>query len=420
METIMQHNYQHLYPLFSIRLIMKALVYHGPNNVQVDDKPRPTIQSPEDVILRVTSTALCGSDLHLFHGTVQGMEPGQTLGHEFMGIVEEAGPAVEEVKIGDKVVIPFNINCGRCWYCRHELWSQCDRSNPKGEVGGAFGYTQVLGGYDGGQAEYVRVPFANTVATLKVPENIKADEQVLFLSDIFPTGYFGADMANIQPGDDVAVFGAGPVGFFATMSSFLRGAARVFSIDHWPTRLDRTKDLGAEIINFDNEDPVERIKKETSGKGAICIDAVGYEAVGHIGNGNGHSSKDGSGNNNNNNNNGHDHSKVSKPAYEPANPLQVINWMSQAARKYSTISIPGVYGASYDQFPLGQLFNRELQIRMGQCPVKKYNEQLLHLIEVGRVDPTKIISHTMKLDEAPDAYDIFDKKEDATKIIFKP
>jgi S-(hydroxymethyl)glutathione dehydrogenase / alcohol dehydrogenase len=389
---------------------MKALVYHGPNDVQIDDKPRPNIQTPEDVILRVTSTALCGSDLHLYHGTVPGMEPGQTLGHEFMGVVEEAGPEVHEVKLGDKVVIPFNIDCGRCWYCRHELWSQCDRSNPKWELVGSFGYTQILGGYDGGQAEYVRVPFANTVAALKVPDSIKTDEQVLFLSDILPTGFFGADMANVQPGDDVVVFGAGPVGYFAVMSSFLRGAARVFSIDHWPTRLNKTKDLGAEIINFDNEDPVERIKKETSGKGAICIDAVGYEAVGHSG----------SGGKGSNNSKGHDHSKLSNPAYEPANPLQVINWMCQATRKYSTISIPGVYGAAYDQFPLGQLFNRELQVRLGQCPVKKYNEQLLHLIEVGRIDPTKIISHTMKLDEAPKAYDLFDKKEDATKIVFKP
>jgi S-(hydroxymethyl)glutathione dehydrogenase / alcohol dehydrogenase len=382
---------------------MKALVYHGPRDVQIDDKPRPSIQHPEDAILRITSTAICGSDLHLYHGTVPGMEPGQTLGHEFMGVIEEAGPEVHEVQVDDKVVIPFNINYGRCWFCRNNLWSQCDRSNPKGEVGAAFGYTQLLGGYDGGQAEYVRVPFANTVAALKVPGGIKNDEQVLFLSDILPTGYFGADIANVQPGDDVAVFGAGPVGYFAVMSSFLRGAARVFSVDHWPTRLRKTKDLGAEIINFDDEDPADRIKKETAGRGAICIDAVGYEAVGH-----------------NDGKSGHDHSKVSNPAYEPSNPLQVITWMCQAARKYSTIAIPGVYGSAYDKFPLGQLFNRELQIRMGQCPVKKYNEQLLHLIEVRRIDPTKLISHTMKLGEVPKAYEIFDKKQDATKVVLTP
>lgn len=403
---------------------MKALVYHGPFDVQIDDKPRPIIQHPEDAILRITSTAICGSDLHLYHGTVPGMQPGQTLGHEFMGIVEEAGPEVHEVKVGDKVVIPFNVNCGKCWWCRNNLWSQCDRSNPKADIGAAFGYTQLLGGYDGGQAEYVRVPFANAEASLKVPDNIKSDEEVLFLSDILPTGYFGADMANVQPGDDVAVFGAGPVGYFAVMSSFLRGAARVFSIDHWPTRLGKTKDLGAEIINFDNEDPVDIIRKETSNKGVICIDAVGYEAVGHMADnasrGNGERTNVNTQDGKNNNNQNHDHSKVSKPAYEPGNPLQIITWMCQAAKKFSTISIPGVYGSAYDQFPLGLLFNRNIQIKMGQCPVKKYDEQLLHLIETRRIDPTKIISHTMKLDQGPKGYESFDKKEEVTKIVLKP
>jgi S-(hydroxymethyl)glutathione dehydrogenase / alcohol dehydrogenase len=331
------------------------------------------------------------------HGTVEGMEPGQTLGHEFMGTVEEAGTEVHEVKQGDRVVLPFNINCGRCWYCCHQLWSQCDRSNPKGEVGAAYGYTQLLGGYDGGQAEFVRVPYANT-GPLKVPDSL-SDEQVLFLSDIIPTGYFGADIANVQPGDDVAVFGAGPVGYFAVMSSFLRGAARVFSIDHWPARLEKTKALGAETINFDKEDPVKKVKELTKGKGAICIDAVGYEAVGHSGN-------------------GHDHRNVSNPAYEPANPFQVITSITQAARKYSTVG--GVYGSAYDKFPLGQLFQRELNIKMGQCPVKLYNEQLLHLIECERIDPKPLISHTMKLEEAPKAYQMFNKKEDVTKVVFSP
>lgn len=380
---------------------MRALVYHGPMDVRIDDKPKPKIQQPQDVILKVTKTAICGSDLHLYHGTVEGMEPGQTLGHEFMGIVEEVGTEVHEVKEGDRVVIPFNINCGQCWYCRHQLWSQCDRSNPKGEVGAAYGYTQLMGGYDGGQAEFVRVPFANT-GPLKVPDSL-SDEQVLFLSDIICTGYFGADIANVQPGDDVAVFGAGPVGYFAVLSSFIRGAARVFSIDHWPARLEKTKALGAETINFDEEgqDPAKKIKELTKGRGAICIDAVGYEAVGHSGN-------------------GHDHTNLSNPAYEPSNPLQVITWITQAARKYSTVSIPGVYGSAYDKFPLGQLFQRELQIKMGQCPVKLYNEQLLHLIECGRINPTPLISHTMKLDETPKAYEMFNKKEDVTKVVLKP
>jgi len=386
---------------FGVYNNMKALVYHGPMDVRIDDRPKPKIQHEEDIILNVTKTAICGSDLHLYHGSVEGMEPGQTLGHEFMGIVEEVGAEVHEVKQGDRVVVPFNINCGRCWYCRHQLWSQCDRSNPKGEVGAAYGYTQLMGGYDGGQAEFVRVPYANT-GPLKVPDSLD-DEQVLFLSDIIPTGYFGADIANIQPGDDVAVFGAGPVGYFAVICSFLRGAARVFSVDHWPARLEKTKSLGAETINFDEEgdDPAKKIKELTKGKGAICIDAVGYEAVGHSGH-------------------GHDHRGISNPAYEPANPLQVITWITQAARKYSTVSIPGVYGTAYDKFPLGQLFQRELQIKMGQCPVKLYNEQLLHLIECGRINPTPLISHKMKLDDAPKAYEMFNKKENVTKVVLKP
>jgi S-(hydroxymethyl)glutathione dehydrogenase/alcohol dehydrogenase len=395
-------------------------------DVRIDDKPQPTIQHPEDIVLRITSTAICGSDLHLYHGTVPGMQPGQTLGHEFMGVVEEAGPRVTEVKVGDKIVVPFNISCGQCSWCRNNEWSQCDRANPMADMGAAFGYTQLFGGYDGGQAEYVRVPFANAQVALKVPEHIKTDEQVLFLSDILPTGYFAADMANVKPGDDVAVFGAGPVGYFAVMSSFLRGAARVFSIDHWPMRLNKTKDLGAEIINFDDDDPVDFIKKETGRKGVICIDAVGFEAVGHMA-GN-VINKDGNslviqGANTTANNNkisGHDHSKVALPAYQPVNPVQVIAWMCQVAKKYSTISIPGVYPSGYDQFPLGLLFSRNVSINMGQCPVNKYSEQLFHLIETKRIDPTKVISHTMKLDDAPKGYREFDSKEDVMKIVLKP
>ena len=243
-----------------------------------------------------------------------------------------------------------------------------------------------LGGYDGGQAEYVRIPFANAEFSLIVPDYIKTDEQVLFLSDILPTGYFATDIANVRPGDDVAVFGAGPVGYFAVMSSFLRGAARVFSIDHWPNRLTKTKDLGAEIVNFDYEDPVDFIRKETGRKGTICIDAVGYEAVGHMaGNvitrdGNALSIKS------SDTNKGHDHSQVSNPAYQPMNPMQVITWICQIAKKFSTVSIPGVYGSAYYQFPLGLLFNRNVSIHMGQCPVKKYSEQLFHLIETKRID----------------------------------
>ncbi|AFU60011.1 MAG: zinc-dependent alcohol dehydrogenase [Nitrososphaera sp.] len=374
---------------------MKAVVYHGPMDVRVDDKPKPKIEHQEDIVLKVTRTTICGSDLHLYHGNVKGMEPGQTLGHEFAGVVEQVGDSVDEVKAGDRVVIPFNISCGRCWFCRHQFWSQCDRSNPKGELGAVYGYGQMMGGYDGGQAEYVRVPYANT-DPLKIPDNV-SDDQALFLTDVLATGYFGADIANVQPGDDVAVFGAGPVGYFSAMSSLLRGAARVFVVDHWPTRLDKVAKIGAEPINFDKEDPVERIKKEAMGKGAVCIDAVGYEAVGH-----------------------HSHDASSNPAYIPQNSLQVINWIVQVAHKFSTVGIPGVYMTEFANFPFGQFFQRELQIKMGQCPVKLYNEQLLHLIEVGRIDPTQLISHRMKLDEAKRAYDIFDKKGEATKIVLTP
>ncbi|HEY3276195.1 MAG TPA: zinc-dependent alcohol dehydrogenase [Syntrophorhabdaceae bacterium] len=375
---------------------MKALVYRGAYDVRIEDKPDPKIEHPEDAILKVTTTAICGSDLHLYHGSVEGMEPGQTLGHEFMGIIQEVGPEVHEVKGGDRVVIPFNISCGRCRFCRHQLWSQCDRSNPNGEVGAAFGYTQKLGGFDGGQAEYVRVPYANT-GPLLVPEGL-TDEQVIFLSDIFPTGYFGADIANVQPGDDVTVFGAGPVGYFAVLSAFLRGAARVFSVDREPDRLAKTGALGAEVINFSKTDPVEFVHDATKGAGTVCIDAVGYEAVGH-----------------------RQSPQVKKPAYEGQNPVQIFMWIAKVARKFSTVGVPGVYLGAYDQFPFGDLFNREIQIRMGQCPVKNYNEQLLHLIETGRCDTTKIISHCVKLQEAPQAYEMFDKKANgATKVIMKP
>jgi S-(hydroxymethyl)glutathione dehydrogenase/alcohol dehydrogenase len=256
----------------------------------------------------------------------------------------------------------------------------------------------MMGGYDGGQAEYVRVPFANTTP-LKIPDEL-SEEQTLFLSDILPTGYFGADLANVQPGDDVAVFGAGPVGYFATMSSLLRGAARVFVIDHLPARLDKAAKIGGEPINFDKEDPVERIKQETKGRGALCIDAVGYEAIGH-----------------------HRHDKSSNPALIPQDSLQVINWMVDSARKLSTVSIPGVYMTDFVNFPFGNFFNRGLQIKMGQCPVKQYNEQLLHLIEVGRIDPTKLISHRMKLEEAPKGYEMFDQKGEngeVHKIVITP
>ena len=232
---------------------MKATVYYGPYDIRIEDKPRPQIKDPNDLILKVTTTAICGSDLHFYHGPMK-MPPGLIPGHEFMGIVEETGPDVHEVKKGDRVVIPFSISCGQCWFCRHQLWSKCDRS-----AGAVYGFP----GYDGGQAEYVLVKYGN-VDPLKIPDSL-TDEQVIFLSDILCTGYYGADIANVQPGDDVAVFGAGPVGYFVVMSSFLRGAGRVFSIDRIPARLKKTAELGAETINFEEKDPVKTILDATGG-----------------------------------------------------------------------------------------------------------------------------------------------------------
>lgn len=379
---------------------MRAVVYHGPKDIRVDNKPMPRIEDREDVIIKVTTTAICGSDLHLYHGNVEGMEPGQTLGHEFMGVVVECGPDVTEVRKGDRVVIPFNISCGKCWYCRHELWSQCDRSNPFGAGGGAFGYTRRLGGYDGGQAEYVRVPFANTEC-LKIPPEIR-DEEAIFLSDILPTGYYGTDITGVKPGDDVIVFGAGPVGYFAVLCAFLRGAAMVISIDCNPARLNKTRKLGAETINFRDQDVVRIAHDLTKGKGGICMDCMGYEAMIH---------------------HGHAHQASDPHAanfYPKEYPVQIFEWMAETARKFSTLGVPGVYMSAYDGFPLEKLFQKELQIRMGQCPVKNYNEQLLHLIEKKRIDPIPIISHTLKLDDAPQGYSMFDAKNGFTKVIMHP
>lgn len=379
---------------------MKAVVYHGPYDMRVDNKPMPEIKERDDVIVKVTTTAICGSDLHFYHGAVPGMKPGQTIGHEFMGIVEEAGPDVQEVRRGDRVVMPFNVSCGRCWYCNRGLWSQCDRSNPNSEQGASYGYGQQAGGYDGGQAEYVRVRYANT-DPLKIPVGL-SDEDVIFLSDILPTGYFGTELANVQPGDDVAVFGAGPVGYFAAMSALLKGAAQVISVDNLKARLDKVENLGAIPVNFDEQDPVRVIKDLTGGQGAVCIDAVGYEAAGH------HHVPDAA-------------SVIKQPAYPNENPLQVIQWISQAGRKFTNAGIPGVYMGDFNGFPFGEIFGREIQLRMGQCPVKKYNELLLHLIEKGRIKPSGLITNRVKLDEAPGAYEMFSKREDGVvKVIMHP
>jgi threonine dehydrogenase-like Zn-dependent dehydrogenase len=385
---------------------MKATCWIRKNTVEVQDVPDPRILNAQDVIVKVTSTAICGSDLHLLDGYIPGMEPGDIMGHEFMGEVVETGPEVKTLKVGDRVVVPFTIACGVCTACQRGMYSVCENSNPNawmaeklwGHAGsGAFGYSHLTGGYAGGQAEYARVPFAD-VGPLKVPDGL-TDEQVLFLSDILPTGYMGAEMCDIQPGDIVAVWGAGPVGQFAAACAFLLGAERVIVIDRFPYRLQMARDhVGAETINYEETDAVDALKTMTGGRGPdACIDAVGMEAHG------------------------------AGPAYAVDRALQATKLETDrptalreaimACRNGGTVSIVGVYGGFVDLFPIGSIMNRSLTIRTGQCHVQRYMRPLLERIQNGEIDPTFIITHTMPLAEAPHAYDIFKHKLDGCEKV---
>jgi threonine dehydrogenase-like Zn-dependent dehydrogenase len=381
---------------------LKANVYRGPYKLQIEDKPRPEVQKQSDVILRITATCICGSDLHLYHGLISPDLPGQTLGHENVGIVEDVGSAVNFVKKGDRVVVPFNISCGNCEFCQSGLWSMCDNANPfnpKGP-GAAFGYAKLLGGYDGGQAEYLRVPFADTMC-LKIPEGVR-DEQAVLLADIFPTGFYGCEIAGVKPGHIVVVGGAGPVGLMAQMSALLKGAARVYALDRVPERLDLAKKIGAIPINVDSEDPVKRIMDDTSSSGAdACVEAVGYEATG-------------------------------KGAVAPGKdvvlkPLVVLETLMKVAKKGALIGMPGLFAPTPADpegrvsFPLGYAFTKELGFRMGQCNVKNYNRYLMQVINDGRVDPSIIITHREPLENAPRLYEQFDKREGGiVKVVLKP
>ncbi len=390
---------------------MKATCWMGTGSVEVRDVPDPKILNSRDAIVRITSTAICGSDLHLYNGFMPTMMKGDVMGHEFMGEVMELGRDVKNLKVGDRVVVPFTIACGNCWHCKHELFSQCENSNPNaalteklmGHAGsGAFGYSHLTGGFAGGQAEFARVPFAD-VGPLKIEGGL-SDEQVLFLSDILPTGYMGAEMCNIQPGDTVAVWGCGPVGLFAIKSAFLLGAERVIAIDRFPYRLEmaRTK-CGAETLNYEDVDSVsETLIEMTAGRGPdACIDAVGLEAHGHgaeymI-----------------------DRTKQAL-AVESDRPI-ALRQAIMACRNGGTISIIGVYSGFVDTFPLGSLMNRGLTIRSGQCHVHRYMRPLLDRIEKGEVDPTMVITHRMSLTDAAKGYDIFLKKEDGCeKVVLTP
>ena len=389
---------------------MKALCWNGTHKVRVENVPDPKIINPRDAIIKITSTAICGSDLHLYDGYIPSMEKGDILGHEFMGEVVELGKGVENLQKGDRVVVPFTIACGRCYFCQHNLWSLCDNSNPNAwlaekmygqSASGLFGYSHLYGGYAGGQAEYARVPYAD-VGPMKVPDSL-TDEQVLFLTDIFPTGYMAAENGNIQPGDVVAVWGCGPVGQFAIKSAYMFGAERVIAIDRFPERLRMAQEQGkAEVIDYEGKDVVEVLKEMTGGRGPdVCIDAVGMEShgmsIGAI-----------------------DDTIKQKTRMGTDRP-HVLRQTIQACRKGGTVSIPGVYGGLLDKIPFGAAFAKGLTFKMGQTHVHRYLHPLLERIERGEIDPSFVITHRMSLDDAPHGYDIFKHKEDeCIKVVLKP
>lgn len=375
---------------------MKAIVYEGMKKVKVKEVTDPKIEKADDIIVKVTSTAICGSDLHLFHGMIPNMPHGFVLGHETMGIVEEAGREVSKVKKGDRVIIPFPVSCGHCWYCEHDLWSQCDNSNPNGEVGGILGYSNTLGGYDGGQAQYLRVPYANVGPTI-VSEDLK-DEQVLFLTDILPTSYWGVESGGVKGGDTVVVLGCGPVGLLTVKWAAFQGAKRIIAVDYIDYRLKQAENYGAETINFENYDNAgEYIKEITHGGADVVIDCVGMDGK-----------------------------MTAFELVETVLKLQggsksAIEIATQAVRKGGTVVMVGVYGARYNNFPLGDFFSRNITLKMGQCPAHAYIERIYKLIKEGRFDATDIITHTLSLDKGEHAYDIFDKKLDnCIKVILKP
>jgi len=389
---------------------MKAVCWHGANDVRVDTVPDPKILNPRDAIIKITSTAICGSDLHIYDGFIPSMESGDILGHEFMGEVVEVGSAVKNVQKGDRVVVPFTISCGSCFFCQRDLWSLCDNSNPNAWMAeklyghspaGLFGYSHLFGGYAGGQAEYARVPFAD-VGLFKIPEGL-TDEQVLFLTDIFPTGYMAAENCHIKPGDIVAVWGCGPVGQFAIKSAYMLGAERVIAFDRVPERLQMAKEqANAEVLNYEEVDVGEALKEMTGGRGPdACIDAVGMEA----------------------------HGTDAMAFYDKAKQAlrletdrpTALRQVMVACGKGGHVSLAGVYGGFLDKIPMGAAFNKGLTFKMGQTHVHRYLQPLLERIQNGEIDPTFVITHKMSLEDAPKGYDIFkNKKDNCIKVVLKP
>jgi threonine dehydrogenase-like Zn-dependent dehydrogenase len=389
---------------------MKAVCWHGALDVRVETVPDPKILNPRDAIVKITSTAICGSDLHIYDGFIPTMKSGDILGHEFMGEVVEVGPAVKNLKIGDRVVVPFTIACGNCMFCNRDLWSLCDNSNPNAWLieplyghspAGLFGYSHFFGGYAGGQAEYARVPFADT-GLFKIPDEL-TDDQVLFLTDIFPTGYMAAEHCDIKPGDIVAVWGCGPVGLFAIKSAALLGAARVIAIDRFPERLQMAREFGgAETLNYEEADIGEALKEMTGGRGPdAVIDAVGLEAHGT--------------------NIDYWYDKAKQAVRAETDRPTALRQTILACKKGGTVSIPGVYGGFIDKMPMGAAFNKGLTFKMGQTHVHRYLQPLIERIQRGEIDPSFIITHHMSLEEAAHGYEIFKhKKENCIKVVLKP
>jgi threonine dehydrogenase-like Zn-dependent dehydrogenase len=390
---------------------MKATCWMSKTDVRVQQVPDPKILNERDAIVRISSTAICGSDLHLYNGFVPTMQSGDILGHEFMGEIVETGPAVKNLKVGDRVVVPFPIACGACAQCRRGLFSLCENTNPNAWMAeklwgyspaGVYGYSHMMGGYAGGQSEYVRVPFAD-VNPLKIPAGI-ADEQVLFLSDILPTGYMGAEMCNIQPGDTIAVWGCGPVGQFAIKSAKLLGAERVIAIDRFPYRLRIAQErAGAtETINYEEIDLYDALKDMTGGRGPdACIDAVGLEAhlPGALG----------------------AYDRIKQATGLETDRPHALREAIMACRNGGIVSVIGVYGGFIDKFPIGSLMNRSLTIRTGQCHVQRYMKPLLERIQKGEIDPSFVITHRLPLDEALRGYEMFLNKHDGClKVVLKP
>jgi threonine dehydrogenase-like Zn-dependent dehydrogenase len=389
---------------------MKALVWHGKQDIRCDNVPDPEIEDPKDAIIKVTSCAICGSDLHLFHNMIPAMMPGDVVGHEMMGVVEEVGSEVSKLKKGDRIVIPFTINCDQCDQCRRGNYSLCENSNRKGELAdkvfghrtaGLFGYTHLTGGYQGGQAEYLRVPFADGTH-IKAPDGL-TDEQLLFLGDIFPTGWQAAVQCDIQRTDVVAIWGAGPVGQMAIRSAILLGAKTVVAIDRLPERLSMAAAAGAETINFEDESVLERLNDLTQGRGPDkCIDAVGMEAhaSSHI---------DGM------------MDRAKQAMLMVSDRAHVLREMIYVCRGGGVLSIPGVYSGLMDKVPFGMAMNKGLTFRMGQTHVRRWTDDLTRRIEEGQIDPSFVITHTAKLEEGPGMYRVFEQKQDSCiKVVLKP